>query len=142
MMSAQIHMEVGTLNVWDREDGDPVTWSIGYGQEIVHGFILDAQIRYTGILWDTYYSPELYLKQRMDIGDFMVEPGVGMGYNLDDWDIYPIIDTRLGVDIDDGIYIIGTVVQTFRDKKETYFTVGIMFRRPFMKGKRQPKRFF
>ena len=102
--SAQFSINIGAVDVQDRTENGTIAWSIGYDQFIERtGFGLN--VRYTGITTDNYYSLEANLKQRIiNENVYRLDLGTLIGYNLDDFDVYPGITFKNSVRIDQGTW--------------------------------------
>ena len=133
-MGAQLHMNVGVVDIQDRMDGSTISWDVGYTQFFDRvGF--GANVRYTGVMGDNYYTAELNLKQRVINEEvYRFDWGLGIGYNFDDYDVHPLATVRNSIRIDEGTWINIDFDNAYRQSKdfngggwrfETYLMFGI-----------------
>lgn len=149
---AQLHLDVGFVDVQDRMDGNVIAWQIGYDQFYGHyGF--GANVRYTGINGDNYYTSELYAKYRLVDNLYRLDLGGGAGYNFDDLDIHPIVSVRNSLRLEEGTWLNLELANAFRNSKdwngggwrsETYimFGIGVDVTRMGQRKLKKIKRFF
>lgn len=132
MAIGQLHLQIGVLDIQDRQDGSTLAWDVGYTQ-LFERVGIGANLRYSQMLWDTYYTAELNVKYRVvDEEVYRFEVGAGAGYNFDDIDIHPTVTVRNAIRVDEGTWLNFDFDNAYRNSKEgggrrfeTYLMVGI-----------------
>jgi hypothetical protein len=130
---AQMHLNVGVVDIEDRLGGSTMTWNTGYTHffgDIGGG----ANVRYTGIRGDGYYGGELLAKYRFDEQRYRFDAGLGGGYNFNEGDVYPVATIRNSFKLGDGTWLNLDFDNTYRNSKdvlrsgwrlETYLMIGV-----------------
>ncbi|MFC4219038.1 hypothetical protein [Flagellimonas marina] len=150
--TAQLHMNIGVADVSQRMDGNTSAWSVGLSHFLENNIGISGNVRYTLLNTDNYYTGEFYVKYRFGERRHRFEIGPGMGYNVDDGDIHPIVHIRnsfrvgrdlwLTVDFDNAIrrgYLDGEATFT-KARRETYFMFGLSMDIDYSIFEREPKR--
>lgn len=130
---AQLHLNVGVVDVQDRMDGSTLAWDSGYTQFFGRTGV-GANIRSTNMAGDNYYTGEALLKYRIGENRYRLDIGAGAGYNFDDRDLHPVATVRNSFRLDEGTWINIDFDNSYRNSRdwnaggwrfETYLMVGI-----------------
>lgn len=147
----QIHLMGGVVDIQDRMDGSALAWDAGYTQ-FLGKFGMGANFRSTQIMGDGYYTLEGNLKYRVvNERIYRMDISGGVGWNLDESDIHPVVGLRNAVRIDEGTWLTFDFDNSYRNSQdfsgggwrfETYLLVGLSLDVKWQKNLKRKKRFF
>ncbi|MBO0323510.1 hypothetical protein J0X14_14470 [Muricauda sp. CAU 1633] len=151
LVSAQIHLNIGIVDIQDRLDGNTMAWDVGYSQ-FFERVGIGANFRSTQIKGDGYFTLEGNVRYRMvEERIYRSEISAGAGWNLDEHDIHPIVGLRNAVRIDEGTWLTVDFDNSYRNSQdwngggwrfETYLLIGISLDVKWQRNLRKRKRFF
>lgn len=128
---AQLHVNVGVVDVSGRLDGTNLAWDTGY-THFMGRTGAGANLRYTSTLSGNYYTAEALVKHRVSDGGYRLDAGAGTGYNFDNGDIHPLVVVRSSFRLEEGTWLNLDFDNSFRKvagqgkwRTETYLMVGL-----------------
>ncbi|WP_036383985.1 hypothetical protein [Muricauda sp. MAR_2010_75] len=123
IISAQLHLNAGVVDIQDRLDGNTLSWDVGH-TEFIGKIGVGANFRSTMVKNDSYFTTELNIKYRIEERNYRLDVGPGIGYNIEHQAIYPLITIRNSFKVGEDTWINVDFDNAYRGGFETYLMVG------------------